>query len=84
LYLCTLKRASTGGASAIGASSIALGLHRPCETINRIFISLFMLMKKKKYEKPSMKVYELNQQPQILVGSFTGSRGTPYGAPEGY
>ena len=28
-----------------------------------------MLMKKKIYEKPSMKVYELNQQPQILVGS---------------
>ena len=26
-------------------------------------------MKKKTYEKPSMKVYVLNQQPQILVGS---------------
>jgi len=31
-----------------------------------------MLMKKKIYEKPSMKVYELNQQPQILVGSNGG------------
>ena len=30
-------------------------------------------MKKKIYEKPSMKVYELNQQPQILVGSVTAT-----------
>lgn len=41
-------------------------------------------MKKKTYEKPSMKVYVLNQQPQILVDSFTGSRGTPYGVPTDY
>ena len=26
-------------------------------------------MKKKLYEKPSMKVFELKQQPQLLVGS---------------
>ena len=26
-------------------------------------------MKKKEYEKPSMKVYELRQQPQLLAGS---------------
>ena len=26
-------------------------------------------MKKKEYEKPSMKVYELKQQPQLLQGS---------------
>ena len=26
-------------------------------------------MKKKMYEKPSMEVYELKQQPQILAGS---------------
>ena len=26
-------------------------------------------MRKKHYEKPSMKVYELKKQPQLLVGS---------------
>ena len=29
-YICTRKRARTGGASVIRASSIAFGLHRPC------------------------------------------------------
>jgi hypothetical protein len=29
-------------------------------------------MKRKYYEKPSMKVYELKQQPQLLVGSSGG------------
>jgi hypothetical protein len=29
-------------------------------------------MKKKEYEKPSMKVYELKQQPQLLAGSNGG------------
>jgi hypothetical protein len=38
-------------------------------------------MKKKLYEKPSMKVYELKQQPQLLAGSFTGNRNNPYGEP---
>ena len=28
-----------------------------------------MTTKKKKYEKPSMKVFELKQQPQLLAGS---------------
>ena len=27
------------------------------------------MMKKKLYEKPSMQVFELKQQPQLLVGS---------------
>ena len=32
-------------------------------------------MKKKQYEKPSTKVFELKQQPQLLVGSITAKRG---------
>jgi hypothetical protein len=43
-----------------------------------------MATKRKQYEKPSMKVFELNQQPQLLAGSFTGDRGTPYGDPIDY
>jgi len=39
---------------------------------------------KKKYEKPSSKVYELKQQPQLLAGSLLGDRNNPYGEPEGY
>ena len=39
---------------------------------------------KKKYEKPSSKVYELKQQPQLLAGSFEGNRNNPYGTPEDY
>ena len=31
-----------------------------------------MATKKKPYEKPSMQVFELKQQPQILAGSATG------------
>ena len=38
LYLCTLKRASTGGASAIQVNLIALGLHRPCAQISQLKI----------------------------------------------
>ena len=36
-------------------------------------------MKRKDYEKPSMKVYELKQQPQLLAGSDGNSfpDGTP-------
>ena len=30
-------------------------------------------MKKKMYEKPSSKVYELKQQPQLLAGSGLGN-----------
>jgi hypothetical protein len=30
-------------------------------------------MEKKKYAKPSMKVYELEQKPQLLVGSGGGN-----------
>ena len=32
-------------------------------------------MEKKKYMKPSMKVYEIAQKPQILVGSAPGYPG---------
>ena len=39
---------------------------------------------KRKYEKPSMKVYPLRQKPKLLVGSFEGSRGIPYGDPQNY
>ena len=35
------------------------------------------MMKRKVYEKPSMKVYELKQQPQLLAGSPDGFR-SPY------
>ena len=40
-----------------------------------------MTTKKKKYEKPSMQVFELKQQPQILAGSPTvpGMPGYPGG-----
>ena len=41
-------------------------------------------MKKKQYQKPSMRVFELRQKPALLVGSFTGSRGEPYGVPTDY
>ena len=34
-------------------------------------------MKKKLYEKPSMKVVELQQHAQLLAGSFTGFRNNP-------
>ena len=30
---------------------------------------------KRKYEKPSMKVFELKQQPQLLTGSIQGQAG---------
>ena len=36
-----------------------------------------MTAKKKKYEKPSMQVFELRLQPQILAGSGLGGR-DPY------
>ena len=39
---------------------------------------------KRKYEKPSMKVFPLRQKPRLMVGSFTGSRGEPYGDPTEY
>ena len=42
------------------------------------------MRKKLFYEKPSMKVFELRQKPALLVGSFTGSRGEPYGDPTEY
>ena len=43
-----------------------------------------MTTMKKPYEKPSMQVFDLKQQPQILAGSFTGNRDNPYGDPIGY
>jgi hypothetical protein len=43
-----------------------------------------MTTKRKLYERPSMKVFELRQQPQLLAGSFTGERGNPYGDPTDY
>ena len=36
---------------------------------------------KRKYEKPAMRVYELRQQPQILVGSGPSGSRSPYGDP---
>jgi len=42
------------------------------------------MTKKRLYEKPSMKVFELKQQPQLLAGSFTGDRNNPYGDPTAY
>ena len=38
-----------------------------------------MTTMKKTYEKPSMKVVLLKQQPQLLVGSVEGNRGDTYG-----
>ena len=43
-----------------------------------------MTNNKRKYEKPSMQVFELQSRQQLLVGSFTGDRGTPYGDPTDY
>ncbi len=43
-----------------------------------------MTTKKRQYEKPSMQVFELKQQPQLLAGSFTGNRNNPYGDPTDY
>ena len=39
-------------------------------------------MKKKQYEKPSVEVVVLKQQPQLLAGSVQGDRNNPYGDPE--
>jgi hypothetical protein len=36
-----------------------------------------MTTKKREYEKPSMKVFELKQQPQLLAGS-SGNGTKPY------
>ena len=36
---------------------------------------------KRKYEKPAMQVYELKQQPQLLVGSYGNGGGMPGGEP---
>lgn len=36
---------------------------------------------KRNYEKPSMKVYELKQQPQLLAGSDGNGGGMPGGQP---
>ena len=41
-------------------------------------------MKKRDYEKPSMKVVELQQRTMLLAGSLTGNRDNPYGEPETY
>ena len=41
-------------------------------------------MKKKMYEKPTTKVYELKQQPQLLQSSLLGDRNNPYGEPVDY
>lgn len=32
-------------------------------------------MKKKEYERPTMQVFEVKQQPQLLAGSVGASRG---------
>ena len=39
-------------------------------------------MKKKEYERPTMQVVQLNQQPQLLAGSVQGDRNNPYGDPQ--
>ena len=39
------------------------------------------MTKKKIYEKPSMQVFELKQQPQLLAGSGFGGNRSPYGDP---
>ena len=39
-------------------------------------------MKKKMYEKPTTKVYELKQQPQLLAGSNGSGNLDPMGDPE--
>ena len=36
------------------------------------------MTEKKKYEKPSMQVFELKQQPQLLAGSGGSGGTTPY------
>jgi len=41
-------------------------------------------MKKKQYQKPSMKVVELQQRTMLLAGSLTGNRNNPYGDPTNY
>ena len=43
-----------------------------------------MTNKKRKYQKPAMQVFELKNRQQLLVGSFAGDRGTPYGDPTNY
>ena len=43
-----------------------------------------MTEKKLKYQKPAMQVIEFPCRQQLLVGSFTGDRGTPYGDPTDY
>lgn len=35
------------------------------------------MMKRKLYEKPSMKVFKLKQKPQLLAGSGGGGLGSP-------
>ncbi len=35
------------------------------------------MTEKKKYEKPSMQVFELKQQTQLLAGSTTGNMNDP-------
>lgn len=39
------------------------------------------MAEKRKYEKPSTGVIELQQLTALLSGSFTGNRDNPYGAP---
>ena len=42
------------------------------------------MIKKRLYEKPSMKVVLLKQRTMLLAGSLAGDRGTPYGSPIDY
>ncbi len=39
---------------------------------------------RRRYERPRTAVVELQQRTQLLTGSMTGDRGTPYGAPVEY
>ncbi len=56
----------------------------PLWAIIQFNLKTIVIMKKKTYEKPSMKVVLLKQRTMLLAGSLAGDRGTPYGSPIGY
>jgi hypothetical protein len=56
----------------------------PLWAIIQFNLKTIVIMKKKTYEKPSMKVVLLKQRTMLLAGSLAGDRGTTYGSPIGY
>ena len=55
------------------------------DTVDHLLTNTFLTMvTKKKYEKPSVRKVELEENPALLAGSFSGSRGVPYGDPTEY